>query len=125
RFHASRIRFSRIRHRFQESRIRHQVHESGTRFQESRITHQVSSQGDGMELTLRKLLHNLSALTDLSAEISSVNSFNEVIRTSLHTLLGTLAISKGAVARFSSRPRQLKVVAARGLSDAVGERITL
>jgi putative nucleotidyltransferase with HDIG domain len=78
-----------------------------------------------MELTLRKLLHNLSALTDLSAEISSVNSFNEVIRTSLHTLLGTLAISKGAVARFSSRPRQLKVVAARGLSDAVGERITL
>ena len=78
-----------------------------------------------MELTLRKLLHNLSALTDLSAEISSANSFNEVIRTSLHTLLGTLAISRGAVARFSSRPRQLKVVAAKGLSDAVGQRITL
>ena len=78
-----------------------------------------------MELTVRKLLHNLTALTDLSAEISSANSFNEVIRTSLHTLLGTLAISKGAVARFSSRPRQLKVVAAKGLSDAVGQRITL
>ena len=78
-----------------------------------------------MDLTLRKLLHNLSALTDLSAEISSANSFNEVIRTSLHTLLGTLAISRGAVARFSSRPRQLKVLAAKGLNDAVGQRINL
>ena len=78
-----------------------------------------------MELALRKLLHNLSALTDLSAEISSANSFTEVIRTSLHTLLGTLAISKGAVARFSSRPRQLKVIAAKGLNDAVSQKITL
>ncbi|HYV05462.1 MAG TPA: HD domain-containing phosphohydrolase [Blastocatellia bacterium] len=78
-----------------------------------------------MQLTLRKMLHNLGALTDLSAQISSTQNFEEVTRASLHTLLGTLAIPRGAIARFTERPRQLKVVAAKGLGGAVGEKITL
>ncbi|MFY9610555.1 MAG: HD domain-containing phosphohydrolase [Blastocatellia bacterium] len=78
-----------------------------------------------MDLTLRKMLHNLGALTDLSAQISSTQNFEDVTRASLHTLLGTLAIPRGAIARFSARPRQLKVVAAKGLGGAVGERIAL
>ena len=78
-----------------------------------------------MELTLRKLLHNLGALADLGSEIISTHDFDEVIRTSLHTLLGTLAIPRGAIARFSLRPRQLKVVAAKGLAGALGQKITL
>lgn len=78
-----------------------------------------------MKLTLRKLLHNLGALTDLGAEISSTRDFEEVCRASLHTLLGTLAISRGAVAGFSARPRQLKIVAAKGAPDRVGEKISL
>lgn len=78
-----------------------------------------------MELTLRKLLHNLGALADIGSEISSTHDFDEVIRTSLHTLLGTLAIPRGAIARFSQKPRQLKVVAAKGLAGAVGQKITL
>ncbi|MEK6300873.1 MAG: HD domain-containing phosphohydrolase [Acidobacteriota bacterium] len=78
-----------------------------------------------MHLTLRKMLHNLGALTDLSAQISSTQNFEEVTRASLHTLLGTLAIPRGAIARFTERPRQLKVVAAKGLGGAVGERIAL
>jgi putative nucleotidyltransferase with HDIG domain len=78
-----------------------------------------------MNLTLRKMLHNFGALTDLSAQISSTQNFDEVTRASLHTLLGTLAIPRGAIARFSARPRQLKVVAAKGLGGAVGERIAL
>lgn len=78
-----------------------------------------------MELMLRKLLHNLGALADIGSEISSTHDFDEVIRTSLHTLLGTLAIPRGAIARFSLRPRQLKVVAAKGLAGAVGQKITL
>lgn len=78
-----------------------------------------------MELTLRKLLHNLGALADLGSEISSTHEFDEVIRTSLHALLGTLAIPRGAIARFSQKPRQLKVVAAKGLAGAVGQKITL
>ena len=78
-----------------------------------------------MDLTLRKLLHNFGALTDLSAEISSTNNFAEVTRSSLHTLLGALAIPRGAIARYTTNPRQLKIVAAKGLAGAVGERIAL
>ncbi|HLG15010.1 MAG TPA: HD domain-containing phosphohydrolase [Blastocatellia bacterium] len=78
-----------------------------------------------MKLELTKLLHNLGALTDLSAEISSAHNFDEVTRASLHTLLGALAIPKGAVARFSTRPRQLKVVAAKGLNGVVGMKVPL
>lgn len=78
-----------------------------------------------MKLALRKMLHNLSALTDLGAEISSTHNFEEVTRASLHTLLGSLAISKGAIAQFSARPRMLKIMAARGLPGAIGESIQL
>src|SRR5262249_39317534 len=77
------------------------------------------------DLTLRKMLHNLGALTELSSEISSTHNFEEVMRASLHTLLGTLAIPRGAIARLSNRPRQLKVVAAKGLAGAVGQKIAL
>ncbi|HYP29484.1 MAG TPA: HD domain-containing phosphohydrolase [Blastocatellia bacterium] len=78
-----------------------------------------------MKLALRKMLHNLSALTDLGAEISSTHNFEEVMRASLHTLLGTLAIPKGAIAQFSARPRMLKIMAAKGLPSALGEQIQL
>ena len=78
-----------------------------------------------MKLELRKMMHNLGALTDLGAEISSTHNFNEVIRASLHTLLGTLAIPKGAVTRFTQRPRQLKVIASRGLSGSLGQKVLL
>ncbi len=78
-----------------------------------------------MSLVMRKVLHNLSAINDLGAQISSTNDFDEVTRASLHTMLGALAIPRGAIARFSQRPRQLKVVAAKGLAGAVGQRIML
>ena len=78
-----------------------------------------------MSLTLRKMLHNMSALTDLAAELSSTNNFEEVTRASLHTLLGSLAIPRGAIARYTTKPRQLKIVAAKGLAGAVGQRIAL
>jgi putative nucleotidyltransferase with HDIG domain len=78
-----------------------------------------------MNLTLRKMLHNFSALTDLASETSSTHNFEEVTRASLHTLLGALAIPRGAIARYTARPRQLKIVAAKGLAGAVGQRIAL
>jgi putative nucleotidyltransferase with HDIG domain len=78
-----------------------------------------------MKLTLRKLMHTLGSITDLGAEISSTHNFEEVTRASLHTLLGTLAIPRGAIARFSNRPRLLKIVAAKGLAGAVGQKISL
>lgn len=78
-----------------------------------------------MKLTLRKLMHTLGSITDLGAEISSTHNFEDVTRAALHTLLGTLAIPRGAIARFSNRPRLLKIVAARGLARAVGQKISL
>jgi len=78
-----------------------------------------------MNLTLRKILHNFSALTDLATEISSSHNFEEVTRVSLHTLLGALAIPRGAIARYTSKPRQLKIVAAKGLAGAVGQRVAV
>lgn len=76
-------------------------------------------------MKLRKLLHSLTALNELGAEINSTHNFEEVTRSSLHTLLGTLAIPRGAISRFSARPRQLKIVAAKGLADALGQKIAL
>jgi putative nucleotidyltransferase with HDIG domain len=78
-----------------------------------------------MNLTLRKMLHSLSALAELGNEISSTHDFDDVVRASLHMLLGTLAIPRGAIARYSREPRQLKVVAAKGLAKAVGEKLAL
>jgi hypothetical protein len=78
-----------------------------------------------MDLTLRKMLHNVSALTDLAAEISSTHNFEDVTRSSLHTLLGALAIPRGAIARYTTKPRQLKILAAKGLAGALGQRIAL
>lgn len=77
------------------------------------------------DLAHRKMLHNFTALTELAAEISSTHNFEEVTRASLHTLLGALAIPRGAIARYTTKPRQLKVVAAKGLAGAVGHRIAL
>src|SRR6185295_13808776 len=97
-------------------------------FHSSRFTPHVSfitNQGDGMDLTFRKMLHNLSALSDLAAETSSAHNFNEVTRASLHTLLGALAIPRGAIARYTTKPRQLKIVAAKGSTGAVGQRIAI
>jgi putative nucleotidyltransferase with HDIG domain len=78
-----------------------------------------------MKLELAKVLHTLGAMSDLSSEISSGGDFEDVTRASLHTLLGTLAIPKGAIAVSSSRPRQLKIVAAKGLNGVVGLRIPI
>src|SRR5436190_11224658 len=77
------------------------------------------------DLTHRKMLHNFTALTELAAEISSTHNFEEVTRASLHTLLGALAIPRGAIARYTAKPRQLKIVAAKGLAGAAGRRIAV
>src|SRR5262249_33847934 len=78
-----------------------------------------------MKLALRRLLHNLSALTDVGADIGSSGNFEDVIRSSLHTLLGTLAIPRGAIAQYVSRPRCLKIVASKGVGAAPESRIVI
>jgi HD-GYP domain-containing protein (c-di-GMP phosphodiesterase class II) len=50
-----------------------------------------------MDSTTQQLVHTFGALADLGQEIANTSDFNEMVRTSLHLLLGTLAIRRGAV----------------------------
>ena len=51
-----------------------------------------------MEPSTQKLIHTFGALADLGQEIAERGDFTEMVRTSMHLLLGTLALRRGAVA---------------------------
>src|ERR1044072_2579160 len=65
---------------------------------------------------MQKLIHTFAALADLGQEIADTSDFEEMMRTSLHLLLGTLAIRRGAIIEYVSDTQQLRFVAARGRS---------
>ena len=50
-----------------------------------------------MEPNTQKLIHSFGALADLGQEVADAGDFMEMVRTSLHLLLGTLAIRRGAI----------------------------
>jgi HD-GYP domain-containing protein (c-di-GMP phosphodiesterase class II) len=50
-----------------------------------------------MEPSTQKLIHTFGALADLGQEVANTGDFTEMVRTSLHLLLGTLALRRGAV----------------------------
>src|SRR6185503_10774318 len=50
-----------------------------------------------MEPNPQKLIHSFGALADLGQEVADTGDFMEMVRTSLHLLLGTLAIRRGAI----------------------------
>ncbi len=70
-----------------------------------------------MDENKHKLVHTFGALAELGQEVSNKNTFPETIRTSLHLLLGSIAIMRGGVARFSRFGHELHLSAARGLGD--------
>ncbi|MEZ5308098.1 MAG: HD domain-containing protein [Pyrinomonadaceae bacterium] len=65
----------------------------------------------------QKLIHTFSALADIGQEVANKRSFEEMIQTSLHLLLGSLAIMRGGVARYSKFGHELNFLAVRGLGD--------
>ncbi len=65
----------------------------------------------------QKLVHTFGALAELGYEVSQKNNFQEMIRTSLHLLLGSLGIMRGGVARYSRFGHELNMLAVRGLGD--------
>src|SRR5215218_1286622 len=69
-----------------------------------------------MELSTQKLIHTFGALADLGQEIAGTGDFTEMVRTSMHLLLGTLALRRGAVIECSG-PGPLRCLAIWGLSD--------
>src|SRR4029077_13312379 len=73
-----------------------------------------------MEPSTQKLIHTFGALADLGQEIAGTGDFNEMVRTSMHLLLGTLALRRGAVVECTAAG-PLRCSALWGLSDHVFE----
>lgn len=69
-----------------------------------------------MEPSKQKLIHTFGALADLGQEIASTGDFGEMVRTSMHLLLGTLALRRGAVVECTG-PGPLHCVALWGLGE--------
>jgi HD-GYP domain-containing protein (c-di-GMP phosphodiesterase class II) len=65
----------------------------------------------------QKLIHTFGALAELGSEVAHKQNFQEMIRTSLHLLLGSLAIMRGGVARYSRFGHELNMLVVRGLGD--------
>jgi HD-GYP domain-containing protein (c-di-GMP phosphodiesterase class II) len=72
-----------------------------------------------MELSTQKLIHTFGALADLGQEIAGRGDFNEMVRTSMHLLLGTLALRRGAVAESVGSSGELSCVAIWGLEPRI------
>src|SRR5437879_9166020 len=70
-----------------------------------------------MERNTQRLIHTFSALADLGQEIADTGDFEEMLRTSFHLLLGSLAIRRGAVGEYNPAANTLTLVAARGLGE--------
>ena len=65
----------------------------------------------------QKLIHTFGALAELGHEVAHKQNFQEMIRTSLHLILGSLAIMRGGVARFSRYAHELNMLNMRGLGE--------
>ena len=78
-----------------------------------------------MEPTTQKLVHTFGALADLGQEITDSSDFSRMVLTSLHLLLGALAIRRGAIAEYASDESALKFVATRGLDGEFPETLAL
>jgi HD-GYP domain-containing protein (c-di-GMP phosphodiesterase class II) len=69
-----------------------------------------------MEPSTQKLIHTFGALADLGQEIAGRGDFNEMVRTSMHLLLGTLALRRGAVVECIDKG-ELRCVAIWGVGE--------
>jgi HD-GYP domain-containing protein (c-di-GMP phosphodiesterase class II) len=71
-----------------------------------------------MEPSTQKLIHTFGALADLGQEIAGRGDFTEMVRTSMHLLLGTLALRRGAVAECFDKG-ELRCVAIWGIGEGL------
>lgn len=69
-----------------------------------------------MEPSTQKLIHTFGALADLGQEIAGRGDFTEMVRTSMHLLLGTLALRRGAVSECVEAG-ELRCVAIWGVGE--------
>lgn len=73
-----------------------------------------------METNTQKLVHSFGALADLGQEIADSGDFIEMVRTSLHLLLGTLAIRRGAIIECPAHLERTNCLATWGLAADYG-----
>jgi len=73
-----------------------------------------------MESNTQKLIHSFGALADLGQEIADSGDFIEMVRTSLHLVLGTLAIRRGAVIECPAHLDRTNCLATWGLTPDYG-----
>src|SRR5215204_4289302 len=78
-----------------------------------------------MDQNSQKLVHSFGALADLGQEIANPNEFHEMVRTSLHLLLGTLAIRRGAVAQCLAGKEETECLAVWGLGEDFQSCLTI
>ena len=70
-----------------------------------------------MEPITQKLIHSFGALADLGEEVASTGDFNDMVRTSLHLLLGTLAIRRGVVIEYLPEKGNTNCLAIWGVDE--------
>src|SRR6266542_1818558 len=70
-----------------------------------------------MDSTTQKLIHTFGSRADLGQEVAASGGFDEMVRTSLHLLLGTLAIRRGAVREGDAHTEALDTRAVWGMGD--------
>ncbi len=70
-----------------------------------------------MEPITQKLLHSFGALADLGQEVAETGDFIEMVRTSLHLVLGGLGIRRGAVVECPSHLESTNPLALWGLGE--------
>ncbi|HEV7397423.1 MAG TPA: HD-GYP domain-containing protein [Pyrinomonadaceae bacterium] len=78
-----------------------------------------------MELPTQKLIHTFGALADLGQEITDSQNVSDMVQTSLHLLLGALAIRKGAICEYVAEEGLLRLVASRGIESEFPTAIAL
>ena len=71
------------------------------------------------------VLHAFAALADLGEEIAETSDFEEMVRSALHVVFGTMGIRRGAVAEFDRERDALRFVAARGYDEELARDFTL
>ena len=70
-----------------------------------------------MEPNTQKLIHSFGALADLGQEIADTGDFIEMVRTSLHLLLGTLAIRRGVIVELPAHLEMTNPLALWGVDE--------
>jgi HD-GYP domain-containing protein (c-di-GMP phosphodiesterase class II) len=70
-----------------------------------------------------KLLHAFAALADLGEEIAATRDFDQMVRSTLHVVLGALGLRRGAVAECDATDGALAFVAVWGMGDDAPERL--